>query len=87
MLPLPTVMSSLKKLVTGALKVKVKVTAAFATPALSSVMVRVGARVSNGWLTCAGAVTWLPAASVTPVVLTSSVRVPSSLAAGATTSV
>ena len=45
------------------------------------------ASVSNSWLTCAGAVASLPAASVTPVLLTSTVRLPSSYASGITSSV
>ena len=87
MLPFATVTLLASKPLTASLKLNVKLTAPLATPAMLSVMVIVGARVSNGWLTCAGAVASLPAESVTPVVLTSTVRVPSSLASGVTTSV
>ena len=87
MLPLPTVTLLASKPVTDSLKVNVKLTAPLATPALSSVMVIVGAMVSNGWLACAGAVAWLPAASVTPVVLTSTVILPCASASGVTTRV
>ena len=75
------------KPVTDSLKVKVKLTAPVATPDVSSVMVMRGTMVSNGWLTCAGAVAWLPAASLTPVVLTSTVMLPCTPESGATTSV
>ena len=87
MLPLATVTLLASKPVTDSLKVKVKVTAPVATAAVSSVMARVGMMVSNGWLICAGAVAWLPAASVTPVVLTSTVMVPCAPASGVTTRV
>ena len=43
-----------------------------------------GGRVSNSCETCAGAVSWLPARSVTPVVITSTVIAPSSYASGVT---
>ena len=75
------------KPVTVSLKVKVNVTAPVATAAVSSVMARVGMIVSNSWLTCAGAVAWLPAVSVIPAVLTSTVMVPCAPASGVTTRV
>ena len=56
MLPLATVTLLASKPVTDSLKVNVKLTAPLATAAVSSVIARVAARVSNGWLTCAGAV-------------------------------
>ena len=87
MLPLATVTLLASKPVTISLKVNVTATAPVATPAVSSVMVMVGRMVSNGWLTCAGAVAWLPAASVTPVVPTSTVRFPCAPASGVTTRV
>ena len=87
LLPFATVTLLASNPVTASLKLNVKLTAPLATPALLSVMVIVGAMVSNAWLTCAGAVAWLPAASVTPVVLTSTVILPSSLASGVTTRV
>ena len=87
MLPFATVTLLASKPLTDSLKLKVKLTAALATPALVSVMVMVGARVSNGWLTCAGTAACLPAESITPVVLTSIVMVPCSPAFGMTTSV
>ena len=57
LLPLPTLTLLASKPVTDSLKVKVKeTTAALATPDMLSVMVTVGAMVSNACVTCAGVV-------------------------------
>ena len=87
LVPLATVTLLASKPVTDSLKLKLKVVAPLATPAVLSVMVKVGAMVSNGRVTGAGAVAWLPTTSVTPVVLTSTVIVPCAPAAGVTTRV
>ena len=54
---------------------------------LSSVMVSAGGRVSKACVYWAGAVAWLPAASVMPLVLTSMVMSPSVNVVGVATRV
>ena len=54
---------------------------------LTPLTVRVGAFVSMAWVYWSGVVAWLPAASVTPLVLTSMVMSPSVNVVGVTTRV